>query len=202
MPEQLTARLIFSALLAAASVCACGHPADRVAPGYADACWGGRDNYPRYIAFSDRRVAILVPATEKDWPQLSRVVKEVAAEHGLVVFDTSEYGPHLRAVMVEACHSSGISLRLDERIWANKPPSEHHPGEVEVTLYTYRPEARFEPVGDTLVKKIQATWKDAKVEHFPALPPSKKALPDSVRYLLVQECAVAKTPRPDYCSGL
>lgn len=183
-------------------MCACSHPADRVPPGYADACWGGRDNYPRYVAFSDLRVAILVPATEKDWPQLSRVVKEVAAETGLVVFDTSESGPNLRAVMVEACHSSGLTLRLDERIWANLPPSEHHPGEVEINLYTYRPEARLEPVGDTLVKKIQATWKDAKVEHFPALPPSKKALPDAVRHLLVQECAEAKAPKPDYCKGL
>ena len=202
MPERLFSHLLFGALLVAASVSACSHPADRVPPGYADACWGGRDNYPRYIAFSDRRVAILIPATEKDWPQLSRVIKEVAAEHGLVVFDTSESGPDLRAVMVQACHASGISLRLDERIWANMPPSEHHPGEVEITLYTYRPDAPVEPVGDTLVKKIQATWKDAKVERFPALPPSKKALPDTVRYLLVQECAEAKPPKPDHCEGL
>ena len=101
-------RLLVAALLAAMSFLACSHPADRVPPGYADACWGGRGNYPRYIAFSDRRVGILVPATENDWPQLSLIVKEVAAEHGLVVFDTSESGPHLRAVMVEACHPSGI----------------------------------------------------------------------------------------------
>lgn len=202
MPERLTPRLLLAGLFAAAAACACGHPADRVPPGYADACWGGRDNYPRYIAFSDRRVGILVPATEKDWPHLSRIIKEVAAEHGLVVFDTSQSGPDLRAVMVEACHSSGISLRLDERIWANLPPSGHHPGEIEISLYTYRPEARFEPVEDSLVTKLQATWKAAKVERFPSLPPSKKALPDAVRHLLVQECAEAQAPKPDYCEGL
>ena len=189
-------------MLAAVSMCACSHPADRAPPGYAEACWGGRDNYPRYIAFSDRRVAILVPATEKEWPRLSGIVKEVAAETGLIVFDTSESGPNLRSVMVEACHPSGISLRLDDRIWLNMPPSGHHPGEVEITLYTYRPDARVEPVGDTLVKKIRATWKNAKVEYFPALLPSKKALPDTVRHLLVQECAEAGTPEPDYCEGL
>jgi hypothetical protein len=197
----VTARLLLAGFFAATSVCACSHPADRVPPGYADACWGGRDNYPRYIAFSDRRLVVLVPAAEKDWPQLSRIVKEVAAEHGLVVFDTSESGTSLRMVRVEACHSSGISLMLDERIRVNQPPSPHHPGEIEVALYTYRPEARFEPIGDSLVTKLQASWKDAKVERFPAIPPSKKALPDKVRDLLVQECAEAKVPRLDYCEG-
>ena len=63
---------------------------------------------------------------------------------------------------------------------------------------TWDPHGAYDPPDED----CQATWKDAKVERFPALPPSKKALPDSVRYLLVQECAVAKTPRPDYCSGL
>jgi len=81
------------------------------------------------------------------------------------------------------------------------PSSGHYPGKVEFHLYTYRPEARVEPVGDTLVKKIWATWKDAKVERFPAQPPSKKGLPDEVRHLLVQECAEANTPRPEHCEG-
>jgi len=51
------------------------------------------------------------------------------------------------------------------------------------------------------VKKIQATWKDAKVGRFPALPPSEKALPDTVRHLLVQECGEAGAPKPDYSEG-
>lgn len=201
MPDRRIEPLLLAGLLAALTLCACSHPADRVPPGYADACWGGRDNYPRYIAFSNRRVVVSVPATEKDWPQLSRIVKNVAAGHGLSVFDTSESGPQLRALMVEACHQSGISLMLDKRIWANPAATDHHPGEVVIALYTYRPEAPFEPVRDTLVKMIQATWKDAKVERFPALPPSKKALPDTVHRLLVQECAEAPAPKPDYCEG-
>ena len=198
----MISRLFCAGLLALATLYACGHPADRVPPGYADACWGGRDNYPRYIAFSNRRVVVSVAATEKDWPQLKRIVEAVAAEHALSIFDTSEYGPNLRALMVTACHQSGISLMLDKRIWADPAATDHHPGEVQIALYTYRPEAPFEPVGDSLVKKVQATWKDAKVERFPAVPPSKKALPDTVYSLLVRECAVAEAPKPDYCEGL
>jgi hypothetical protein len=202
VPERLTARLLLAGLFAVAGLCACSHPADRAPPGYADACWGGRDNYPRYIAFTNRRLVVSVPATEEDWPRLSRIVKEVAAAHDLVVFDTSESGPHLRAVMVEGCHPSGISLMLDKRIWVNSAATDHHPGEVQIAIYTYRPDARFEPVEDTLVTKLQATWNDAKVERFPALPPSKKALPDTVHRLLVQECDGAPAPKPDYCEGL
>ena len=202
MLERLTVRLLLAGLFAAASVCACSHPADRVPPGYADACWGGRDNYPRYIAFTDRRLVVSVAAGEKDWPSLAGIVKGVAAEHGLEIFDSSESGPHLRAVIIDACHASGISLMLDKRIWADSAGTDHHPGEVQIALYTYRPDAPFEPVGDTLVTKLQATWKDAKVERFPAVPPSKKALPDSVRHLLVQECAEAEPSKPDYCEGL
>jgi hypothetical protein len=52
-----------------------------------------------------------------------------------------------------------------------------------------------------LVKKIQATWKDAKVERFPAQPRPKKGLPDAVRHQLVQECAEANTPKPEYSEG-
>jgi hypothetical protein len=202
VPEPLTVRLLLAGLFAVISVCACSHPADRAPPGYADACWGGRDNYPRYIAFSNRRLVVSVPAEEKDWPLLTGIVRDVAAEHGLEIFDSSESGPHLRAVIVEACHASGISLMLDKRIWVNSAATDHHPGEVQIALYTYRWEAPFDHVGDTLVKKMQATWKDAKVERFPARLPSMKALPDEVGRRLVQECAEAKAPKPDYCEGL
>ena len=94
---------------------------------------------PRYVAFSNRRVAVTLDATEKDWPALADIVKQVAAEHGLQVFDTSESGPHLRAVMVTACHASGISLMLDKRIWTANPDPEFQRGKVVVALYTYRP---------------------------------------------------------------
>lgn len=157
---------------------------------------------PRYVAFSDRRVAITLDATEKDWPALADIVKQVAAEHGLQVFDTSESGPHLRAVMVAACHASGISLMLDKRIWTSNPDPEFQRGKVVVALYTYRPEARFEPIGDSLVTKLEAAWKNhAKVERFPAVLPSLKALPDTVGAQLRRECSAAPIPKPYYCEG-
>lgn len=192
-------------LLAATGVGACSHPADRVPPGYADACWGGRDNYPRFVAFSDRRLVVTVDATENDWPLLSRIVKQVAAEHGLKVFDSSKSGPDLRAVMVAACAASGIWVYLDKRIWPLYPQAEPEflHGKVEVVLYTYKPNAPFEPVSDALVTKLQVAWKEhAKVERFPALLPSQKALPDAVRRQLVQECHAATDPKPFYCEGL
>jgi hypothetical protein len=76
-------------------------------------------------------------------------------------------------------------------------------GKVVVVLYTYRPEAPFEAIADALVTKLQAEWKEhAKVERFPALLPSQKALPDSVRRQLQQECREAKAPKRYYCEGL
>jgi len=192
-----------AAACAAVFLAACGGPRDTAPPGYVEACYGGRENMPRYVAFSNRRVAITLDATEKDWPALTDIVKQVAAEHGLQVFDTSESGPHLRAVMVSACDPSGISLMLDKRIWTANPDPEFQRGKVVVALYTYRPEARFEPIGDALVTKLQAAWKDnAKVERFPALLPSQKALPDTVHAQLLRECSAAPTPKPYYCEGL
>ena len=191
--------------MAAMGLGACGHPTDRVPPGYADACWGGRDNYPRFVAFSDRRLAVTVDATEEDWPLLSRIVKEVAAEHGLKVFDSSESGPNLRAVIVSACDASGIWVFLDKRIWPSLPQAEPEflRGKVVVALYTYKPEVPFEPVRDALVTKLEAAWNGhTKVERFPALLPSQKALPDGVRRQLVQECRAAADPKPFYCEGL
>jgi hypothetical protein len=198
-------RIFLAGLMAAASLGACGHPADRVPPGYADACWGGRGNYPRYIAFTNRRLAVTVDATEEDWPLLSRIVKDVAAEHGLEVFDSSESGPHLRTVMVDACAASGIKVHLDKRIWPSQPQAELESlrDKVVVALYTYKPDAPFEPVRDALVTRLRAAWKEhAKVEQFPALPPSRKALPDSVHSQLLKECRAAREPKPDYCEGL
>jgi hypothetical protein len=198
-------RFFLSVLVVATGLGACGHPADRVPPGYADACWGGRDNYPRNVAFTDRRLAVTVDATEENWPLLKRIVKDVAAEHGLQVFDLSESGPHLRAVLVDACAASGILVNLDKRIRPSQPQSEPEflRGKVVVALYTYKPEAPFEPVSDALVKKLRAAWKEhAKVERFPALLPSQKALPDEVRRQLVQECRAAEVPKPFYCEGL
>lgn len=196
-------RLLVATLFAGASSLVCGgHPADRVPPGYADACWGGRDNYPRYIAFSDRRLVVSMPVEQNDWDKLAGIFMEVAAKHGLEIFDSSVAGPNLNAMTIEACHPSGILLRVDERIWANPRLFDQAPGNVEVALYTYRPEARFDALEDTLVTRLQAIWKNAKVERFSVLPPSKKALPDAVRHLLVQECAEANAPKPDYCEGL
>jgi hypothetical protein len=196
-------RLLVATLFAAASSLASGgHPADRVPPGYADACWGGRDNYPRYIAFSDRRVVVTVAAEQEDWDKLAGIFIEVATAHGLKVFDSSVAGPNLRALSIEACDASGISLKIDKRIFGNVQIFGQPPGKVEIALYTYRPDARFEPLEDTLVTKLQATWKKAMVERFPAVPPSKKALPDTVRRLLMQECGAATVPKPLYCEGL
>jgi hypothetical protein len=198
-------RFLLPALLAATIVGACSHPADRVPPGYADACWGGRDNYPRFVAFSDRRLVVTVDATESGWPLLSRIVKEVAAEHGLKVFDSSESGPNLRAVIVAACDATGIWVFLDKRIWPLLPQAEPESlrNKVVVALYTYKPNAPFEPVSDALVRKLRAAFKEhAKVEQFPALLPSQKALPDGVRRQLVQECRAAADPKPVYCEGL
>lgn len=195
-------RLGLAALFVAMGLAACAHPGDRVPPGYAEACWGGRDNYPRYIAFTDRRLVISVAAEEREWPLLGSTVIDVAVAHGLEIFDTSVSGDHLSALKIEACRASGISLRLDKRIWATPRVMDQGVGEAEIVLYTYRPDAPFEQVGDALVKKVLATWKDAKVERFPAVPPAKKALPDAVRRLLVRECAAAQPARPDYCEGL
>jgi hypothetical protein len=108
-------------------------------------------------------------------------------------------------VMVEACGASGISVSLDKRL--NPSQSQAEPeflrGKVVVAPYTYKPEAPFEPISDALVTKLQAAWKEhAKVERFPALLPSQKALPDEVRRQLVQECRAATSPKPFYCEGL
>ena len=186
------------------TLAACSGPRDTAPPGYVDACYGGKDNMPRYVAFSDLRMSVTVDATEKDWPLLSSSVKEVAAKHGLKVFDTSESGPHLRAVMVSACLASGIVLMLDKRIWVDHPESEPESlrDKVTVALYTYRPEANFEPVAHSLEERLRGAWKDhAKVERFQARLPSQKALPDVVADMLVKECRAAPVPKPDYCTG-
>jgi hypothetical protein len=195
-------RLVMAALFGAMSLAACAHPGDRVPPGYAEACWGGRDNDPRYIAFTDRRLIVSVVAEDRDWALLANIVLDVAVRHGFETFDTSVGGDHLSALKIEACHPSGVSLRLDKRIWANPRTFDQRVGETKIVLYTYRLDAPFEQFSDALVKKVQATWKDARVERFPAVPPAKKALPDAVRRLLVQECAAAQPTRPDYCEGL
>jgi hypothetical protein len=187
---------------AAAFVVACGNARSTAPPGFVEACYGGRENMPRYVAFSDRRVAITLDATEKDWPALTDIVRQIAEEHGLQFFDTSESGPSLRAVMVYACHASGIFLSLDKQIWTAAPEPETRRDKVDVSLYTYRPDARFEPIARTLETRLQAAWKNrAKVERFPAVLPSKKALPDVVRAQLLQECSAASVPKPYYCEG-
>jgi hypothetical protein len=87
-------------------------------------------------------------------------------------------------------------------IWTANPDPEFQRGKLVVALYTYRPEARFEPIGDTLVTKLEAAWKDhAKVERFPAVLPSRKALPDTVGGQLRRECSAAPAPKPYYCEG-
>jgi hypothetical protein len=197
--------LLVAACSAVIPLAACESPDDRMPPGYADACYGGRENMPRYVAFSDRRLAVTMDATEKDWPTLARIVTDVAAEHGLRVFDTSESGPHLRAVMVSACHASGIFVMLDKRIFVGHPEAEPAflRGKVVVALYTYRPEVRFEPVAESLEKTLVAAWGEhATVERFPALLPAQKALPDVVRAQLVEECSKAALPKPYFCAGL
>jgi hypothetical protein len=188
----------------ALSLAACESPADRVPPGYADACWGGRDNSPRYVAFTDLRQTVTVDATEENWPLLKNIVKEAASEHGLQIFDTSESGPHLRMVMVTACHASGITVMLDKRIFVGHPEAEPEflRGKVQVTLYTYKPGADFEPVARALEQKLRAASKEhAVVERFPARLPAQKALPDTVAALLRRECSAATEPKPDYCTG-
>jgi hypothetical protein len=180
---------------------ACGRTST-APPGFVDACYGGSENMARNLAFSDRRVTITLDATEKDWPALTEIVKQVAQEHGLQFFDTSERGPSLRAVMVYACHASGIFVTLDKRIWAAAPDPESRRDKVDISLYTYRPEAEFEPIAGSLEKKLQAAWKEhAKVERFPAVLPSKKALPDSVRAEVIRECSADPDPKPYYCEG-
>ena len=75
-------------------------------------------------------------------------------------------------------------------------------GKVDVSLYTYRPDARFEPIARSLETKLVATWKErAKVEQFPAVLPAKKALPDVVRAQLLEECSAAPIPKPYHCEG-
>jgi hypothetical protein len=181
---------------------ACGNGRSTAPPGFVEACYGGRDNMQRFVAFSDRRVAITVDATEKDWPALTEIVTQVAEEHGLEFFDTSESGPDLRAVMVFACHASGILLSLDKRIWTAAPDPGSLRDKVDVSLYTYRPGARFEPIARSLETKLLAAWKDrAKVEQFSVVLPSKKALPDAVRAELLRECSAAPVPKPYYCEG-
>lgn len=63
-----------------------------------------------------------------------------------------ESDPHLRSVSINLCHTSGIFVLLDKRVFVAHPQAEPEflRGKVEVVLYTYKPEAPFEPVAQSL----------------------------------------------------
>jgi hypothetical protein len=182
----MIARLFSSALVAGIAIATsgCEQPFDRTPPGFADACYGGRNQAAKNWVCSEHRLVVSVEATESDWPVLARIVSEFGRTHGLEVFNTSENIPnYVRMLEVSVCSSKGLFLLMDKRIWAEQSLNRDG-NRITAVLRTYKESFNWKPLAEGFVAEFRRNWNGPVQVEWPApIGPSaeKRALPDSVK---------------------
>ncbi len=181
MNSALTNLLFVAAVACVAS--GCERPFDNTPPGFAEACYGRRENAAKNWVCSDDRLVLTVEGRESDWPELSRVVSEFGHAHELQVFDTSANIPNsVRTLEINACSSKGLFLLMDKRIY---PDESTNRGGNRITahLRTYDKNFDWKPLAEEFVAAFRRSWRGEVQVEWPQVIPAneKKGLPDSVK---------------------
>lgn len=161
----------------------CERPFDRTPPGFAEACYGGRNVAAKNWMCSDDRLVLTAEGSESDWPTLARIVSDFGRSRGLDVFDTSSNIPnYVRTLEISVCSSEGLFLLMDKRIYSNA--SMNREGDrITAHLRTYDKGFSWKPVAEDFLATFRRNWRGAVEVEWPGFIPAseKKALPDSVK---------------------
>jgi hypothetical protein len=181
----MSSRLISAAFVAGivGVTSGCERPFDRSPPGFAEACYGGRNEAAKNWVCSDDRLLLSVVASESDWPVLARIVSDFGRSRGLDVFDTSSDTPnYIRTLEISVCSSEGLFLLMDKRLYSDQSMNRDG-NRITAHLRTYRESFNWKPLAEELVTTFRQNWRDAVQVEWPEFIPAseKKALPDSVR---------------------
>ena len=154
-------RTISTVLLASTAsflVASCARPFDNVPEGFADACYGGKENARRNAVCSQQRLVLSTSAPETEWLILAELVGSVGRTHGLHVLDTSSSTPgYIRTVELYACSAKGVSMSLDKRVY-DRAEMNRDGNSLNVSLNTYHDSYDWRPLAEDLTKAVSAKW--------------------------------------------
>jgi hypothetical protein len=181
----MNSRLISAALVIgiATVTSGCERPFDRTPPGFAEACYGGREEAAKNWVCADDRLVLSVEGGEADWPTLAKMVSEFGRGRGLAVFDTSSSIPdYVRTLEISICSSEGLFLLMDKRVYADRSMNRDG-NRITAHLRTYDANFNWKPLAEDLVETFRRNWRGPVQVEWPEFIPAseKKALPDSVK---------------------
>jgi hypothetical protein len=181
----MSSRLIGAALVIGivSVTSACERPFDRTPPGFAEACYGGRNEAAKNWVCSDDRLVLSVEGSESDWPTLAKIVSDFGRSRGLDIFDTSSNIPnYIRTLEISVCSSEGLFLLMDKRVYADQSMNRDG-NRITAHLRTYDKDFSWKPLAEEFVATFRQNWRgEVQVEWPEFIPASeKKALPDSVK---------------------
>jgi hypothetical protein len=185
MPVKMTSKLIVAALVVGivSATSGCERPFDRTPPGFAEACYGGRNKAAKNWVCSDDRLVVSVEGTESDWPALAKIVSDFGRSRGLDVFDTSANVPnYVRTLAISVCSSEGLFLLMDKRVYSDQSMNRDG-NQITAHLRTYHEGFNWKPLAEEFVATFRQNWHGAVQVEWPEFIPAseKKALPDSVK---------------------
>ena len=126
---------------------------------------------PCYTAYRDglrgRRPSLTIryTLTERQWPELERVLKAFASKAHLQVFDTSTANPELRVFEISMCNSDGIAILTRQQV-LNQQNGTNRPLNMTTYLYQYRQFFGWRQVGEALAEEFQRQAWQVNVEWF------------------------------------
>lgn len=156
----------------------CEQPFDRTPPGFAEACYGGKNEAAKNWVCSDDRLVLSVEGSESDWPTLAKIVSDFGRSRGLDVFDTSSNTPnYIRTLEISVCSSEGLFLLMSDQAM-NRDGNR-----ITTHLRTYDDGFNWKPLAEEFVATFRQNWRGAVQVEWPEFIPAseKKALPDSVK---------------------
>jgi hypothetical protein len=163
------------------AISACEQPFDRTPAGYAEACYGGKENAKRNWVCSENRMIVTTSGTESEWPALGKIVADFGRSRSLDVFDTSTRIPeYIRTLQVSVCSAEGLFLLLDKRIYHNEQLNRDGDA-ITIALRTYRNSYQWQPLSKQLLSELREKWPYPIEAQWPAPRGSDRALPDSVQ---------------------
>jgi hypothetical protein len=181
----MSSRLVGTALVVAivSATSGCERPFDRTPQGFAEACYGGRNEAAKNWVCSDDRLVLSVEGSESDWPTLARIVSDFGRSRGLDVFDTSSNIPnYIRTLEVSVCSSEGLFLLMDKRVYSDQSMNTDG-NRIAAHLRTYDEGYSWKPLAEEFVATFRQSWRGAVQVEWPEFIPAseKRALPDSVK---------------------
>jgi hypothetical protein len=178
--KMISAALVIGAI---SVMSGCEQPFDKTPPGFAEACYGGRDGAAKNWVCSDDRLVLSVEGKESDWPNLAKIVADFGRARGLEVFDTSSNVPnYVRTLEVNVCSSRGLFLLMDKRIYSGQSTIDER-NKITTHLRTYDKRFDWKPLAEQFVATFRQNWSGAVQLEWPEFIPGneKKGLPDSVK---------------------